>query len=168
MAASAKGIGRDIGLGVSAPARSCDDRHCPFHGNLPVRGSVFDGEVMTSAMAKTVVVRRQLSRPDPKFERLRRVSRKYSVHAPPCLGVRVGDWVRIGECRPIAKTVSFVVVSVVKAAPVEEALKLPTAKPEEIPEELSARPLKTKRERSKKAGADAGTPAAAKGAGKSA
>jgi small subunit ribosomal protein S17 len=149
MAASAKGIGRDIGLGVAAPSRACDDRHCPFHGNLPVRGSVFDGEVVSAAMSKTVVVRRELSRPDPKFERLRRVSRKYSVHAPPCLGVRVGDWVRIGECRPIAKTVSFVVVSVVKAAPVDAPLKLPTAKPEEIPEELSARPVKTKKERTR-------------------
>lgn len=151
MAASAKAMGRDIGLGVSAPTRSCDDRHCPFHGNLPVRGSVFDGEVVSAAMAKTVVVRRELSRPDTKFERLRRVSRKYSVHAPPCLGVRVGDRVRIGECRPIAKTVSFVVVSVVKAAPAEAALKLPTAKPEEIPVELSPIPVKPKKERVKKA-----------------
>ena len=156
MAASAKGIGRDIGLGVSAPARACDDRHCPFHGHLTVRGSVFDGEVQKAHMAKTVVVSRELSRPDAKFERLRRVSRKYSVHAPPCLGVRVGDFVRIAECRPIAKTVSFVVVSVVKAAPAEAALKLPTAKPEEIPVELAPRPVKPKKERVKKAEAAAG------------
>jgi small subunit ribosomal protein S17 len=136
---------------VSAPSRSCDDRHCPFHGHLPVRGSVFDGEVVSTAMAKTVVVRRELSRKDQKFERLRRVRRKYSAHAPPCLSVRMGDFVRIAECRPIAKTVSFVVVSVVKAAPAAMVLKLPTAKPEDIPVELSARPVKTKRERTREA-----------------
>lgn len=161
MAASAKGIGRDIGLGISAPAKSCDDRHCPFHGNLPVRGSVFDGEVVSSAMAKTVVVRRELSREDKKFERLRRVRRKYSVHAPPCLGVHVGDRVRIGECRPIAKTVSFVVVAVVQAARAEAPLKLPTAKPEEIPEEHSARPVKAKRVRTREKEEAAGAPAKA-------
>ena len=155
MAATAKSMGRDIGLGVSAPSRSCDDRHCPVHGHLTVRGSVFDGEVVSTAMAKTVVVRRELSRKDQKFERLRRVRRKYSAHAPPCLAVRAGDFVRIAECRPIAKTVSFVVVSVVKAAPAEIALKLPTAKPEEIPVELSTRPVRPKKEREAAAAAKA-------------
>ena len=149
MAAPAKAGGRDIGLGVEAPQARCGDRHCPFHGNLPVRGSVFDGEVVSSAMAKTVVVRRELEHADKKFERLRRVSRKYSVHSPPCLNVRMGDWVRIAECRPIAKTVSFVAVKVLTAATPEAALRLPTAKPEEIPVELTARPVKTKRERTR-------------------
>lgn len=149
MAASGKAGGRDIGLGVEAPQAPCDDRHCPFHGNLPVRGSVFDGEVVRAAMAKTVVVRRELEHADTKFERLRRVSRKYSVHSPPCLNVKMGDWVRIAECRPIAKTVSFVVVKLVTAATPEAALKLPTAKPEDIPVELSPRPVKTKRERTR-------------------
>ncbi len=149
MAAAAKAGGRDIGLGLGAPEARCDDRHCPFHGHLPVRGSVFDGEVMTAAMAKTVVVRRELEHEDKKFERLRRVSRKYSVHAPPCLNVHAGDWVRIAECRPIAKTVSFVVVKVVTPAQALPALKLPTAKPEDIPVELSPRPVKTKRERTR-------------------
>lgn len=149
MSTSSKAVGRDIGLGLEAPQGSCNDRHCPFHGHLPVRGSVFDGEVMTAGMTRTVVVRRQLEHADTKFERLRRVSRKYSVHAPPCLNVKVGDWVRIAECRPIAKTVSFVVVKVVTPAIPEAALKLPTAKAEDIPVELSPRPIKTKRERTR-------------------
>jgi len=149
MAAPAKAGGRDIGLGVEGPQGACADRHCPFHGNLPVRGSVFDGEVVSSAMAKTVVVARELEHADAKFERLRRVSRKYSVHSPPCLNVKMGDWVRIAECRPLSKTVSFVVIKVIEAATPEAALKLPTAKPEEIPVELSARPVKTKRERTR-------------------
>ncbi len=148
-ATAAKAVGRDIGLGVPAPPSACDDRHCPFHGHLTVRGSVFDGEAVSTSMAKTVVVRRELEREDAKFERLRRISRKYSVHAPPCLHVREGDWVRIAECRPIAKTVSFVVVQVLRAGVREEALKLPTAKPEEIPVELSPRPIRPKKFREK-------------------
>lgn len=160
-AAAAKGGGRDIGLGVPAPAGRCDDRHCPFHGHLTVRGSVFDGEAVSTSMAKTVVVRRELEREDAKFERLRRISRKYSVHAPPCLKVHEGDWVRIAECRPIAKTVSFVVVQVLKEGVREEALKIPTAKPEEIPIEISPRPVRPKKFRDKpKTSAASAKPAA--------
>lgn len=29
---------RDIGIDVKTPENVCDDKHCPFHGNLPVRG----------------------------------------------------------------------------------------------------------------------------------
>ncbi len=141
--------GRDLGVGVAAPAQSCDDQHCPFHGNLPVRGSVFDGTVTKVAMTLTVVVRRDLVRRDRKFERLKRVSHKYSVHAPPCVGAKVGDKVRVAETRPLSKTVSFVLVGVMRAAAIEPALTLPTAKAEDIPEELSARPVKVKRRREK-------------------
>ena len=35
---------------------------------------------------------------------------RYSVHAPSCLELKVGDEVRIMECRPLSKTVSFVVI----------------------------------------------------------
>jgi Ribosomal protein L14 len=37
-------------------------------------------------------------------------SNRYSSHASPCLGLKVGDRVRIMECRPISKTVAFVVI----------------------------------------------------------
>lgn len=151
MASKAGAVGREIGVGVPTPSQKCDDRHCPFHGNLPVRGAVFDATVVKAAMTRTVVVRRDLVRRDRKFERLKRVSHKYSVHAPPCVGARVGDMVRVAETRPLSKTVSFVLVAVTKAAPVEGELKLPTAKPDEIPEELSARPVKVKRRREKEA-----------------
>nr|AJS12927.1 30S ribosomal protein S17, small subunit ribosomal protein S17 [uncultured archaeon] len=31
-------------------------------------------------------------------------------HSPPCVGAKEGDHVKIAECRPLSKTVSFVVV----------------------------------------------------------
>ena len=34
--------------------------------------------------------------------------------ASPCLGLKVGDKVRIAECRPLSKTVSFVVIEKVE------------------------------------------------------
>ena len=146
-APAAKAVGRDIGLGIKAPATSCQDRHCPFHGHLPVRGSVFDGTVEKAHMIHTVVVKRELVRKEPKYERLLRVTRKYSVHSPPCVGAKVGDHVRVAETRPISKTVSFVVVEVTHRAVGEAPLTLPTAKPEEIPIELAPRPIREKKQR---------------------
>jgi len=32
------------------------------------------------------------------------------AHNPPCLDVKEGEVVKVAECRPISKTVSFVVV----------------------------------------------------------
>ncbi|MCK4969892.1 MAG: 30S ribosomal protein S17, partial [Thermoplasmata archaeon] len=37
---------------------------------------------------------------------------KYSAHNPPCLSAKEGDNVTIAECRPLSKTVNFVVVKV--------------------------------------------------------
>jgi small subunit ribosomal protein S17 len=34
-----------------------------------------------------------------------------SAHVPPCIEVNDGDNVTIGECRPLSKTISFVVVA---------------------------------------------------------
>ncbi len=40
------------------PKKTCDDRNCPFHGDLAIRGHVLDGVVASSKMDKTVVVKR--------------------------------------------------------------------------------------------------------------
>jgi small subunit ribosomal protein S17 len=102
--------GRDIGLDVRAPKGGCDDRHCPFHGRLPVRGQLLEGTVVSTAMQRTVVVERTLLHFVAKFERYEKRRRRYLAHSPPCLNVPVGHRVRIAETRPLAKTVSFCVV----------------------------------------------------------
>ncbi|HIQ03184.1 MAG TPA: 30S ribosomal protein S17, partial [Desulfurococcales archaeon] len=40
--------------------------------------------------------------------------KKIHAHNPPCINAKVGDEVIIGETRPIAKTVSFVVLQVIR------------------------------------------------------
>jgi small subunit ribosomal protein S17 len=45
-----------------------------------------------------------------KYRRYERRRSKLSAHCPPCVKVTEGDEVLIGECRPLAKTVSFVVL----------------------------------------------------------
>jgi small subunit ribosomal protein S17 len=101
---------RDIGLDVRAPKARCDDRHCPFHGRLPVRGQVLEGTVVSTGMQRTAVVERTLLHFLPKYERYEKRRRRYLAHAPACLGVTVGHRVRIAETRPLSKLVSFCIV----------------------------------------------------------
>ncbi len=92
------------------PKKTCTDKNCPFHGTLAVRGRVLDGTVATAKMDKTVVVEREYLQFSKKFVRYERRRGHIPSHNPPCIDVKEGDRVRIAECRPISKTVSFVVV----------------------------------------------------------
>jgi small subunit ribosomal protein S17 len=102
--------GRDVGLDVRAPKEACDDRHCPFHGKLSLRGQILEGTVVSLAMQRTAVVERTLLHFVPKYERYEKRRRRYLAHNPPCLKVPVGHRVRIAETRPLSKTVAFCVV----------------------------------------------------------
>ena len=128
---------RDIGLDVRAPKARCDDRHCPFHGRLPVRGQVLEGTVVSTGMQRTAVVERTLLHYVAKFERYEKRRRRYLAHAPPCLNVPVGHRVRIAETRPLSKLVSFCIVEDLGEAAHrvrgEEPVETPTA-PEAGPE----------------------------------
>ncbi len=97
-------------LAVQRPKKPCDDRNCPFHGTLSIRGRVLNGTVISAKMDKTVVIRRDYQLYVPKFKRYERRHRHINAHNPPCLSVEEGERVRIAECRPLSKTVSFVVV----------------------------------------------------------
>lgn len=101
---------RDIGVDVKPPTSACSDEYCPFHGTLPVRGAMIDGTVVSMRMQGTVIVQREYLRYISKFERYEKRTSRYFAHAPPCMNLQMGDNVRIMECRPLAKNVSFVVI----------------------------------------------------------
>ena len=109
-AAKATSSARDIGLEVPAPKTTCTDDLCPFHGHLKVRGQQFVGKIVSNKMERTAIVEKEHARYMAKFERYERRTSRYAVHTTPCNPVKIGDEVRIMECRPISKTVSFVVV----------------------------------------------------------
>ena len=102
-------------LSQKKPEKECSDRNCPFHGTLSVRGRVLEGVVISTKMDKTVIVRRDYLKYIPKFKRYERRHSHIPAHCPPCLDVKEGDRVRIAECRPISKTVSFVVIEKLEA-----------------------------------------------------
>ena len=101
---------RNIGMDVKPPEKSCDDRLCPFHGTLAVRGKVLDGVVASDKMQRVVVVARNTLHYVPKYLRYEKRHSRISAHNPPCIDAQEGDSVRIAECHPLSKTVTFVVV----------------------------------------------------------
>ena len=100
----------NIGIDVNLPTKTCDDQWCPFHGQLSVRGQILDGTIVSDRMQNSAVVKREYQRKIEKYERFEKRSSKVMVHNPPCLEATVGDHVRIMECRPLSKNISFVVI----------------------------------------------------------
>jgi len=71
------------------------------------------GVVVKAKMQRTVVVEREYLYYDKKYKRYERRRSKIHAHNPPCINAKEGDVVIIGETRPLAKTVHFVVLGVV-------------------------------------------------------
>ncbi len=102
---------RNIGIPwIKPPSKVCNDKNCPWHGNIRVRGKILEVTVVSTKMQKTAVVLHEWLHYDKKYKRYERRRRKLHVHVPPCIEIKPGDRVIIGETRPIAKTVSFVVL----------------------------------------------------------
>ena len=103
---------RDIGVDVIAPGVDWDgSENCPFYGSLRVRGQIIEGTVSSLGMNDSIVVERQRIRYMKKYERYEKKTNRFTAHLPSCIGeVSIGDRVRIMECRPLSKTVSFCVI----------------------------------------------------------
>lgn len=99
-----------MAITLKRPKKTCNDRNCPFHGSLPIRGRILEGVVVSAKMDKTVIVRHDYLKYVPKFMRYERRRSRIPSHNPPCIDAKEGDRVVIAECRPISKTVSFVIV----------------------------------------------------------
>lgn len=95
---------------IKPPEKECEDKNCPFHGNLSIRGRTLVGEVASEKMDKTVVVEREYAQKIPKYERYERRTSRIHAHNPPCINARVGDKVKIAGCRRLSKLKSFVVI----------------------------------------------------------
>jgi small subunit ribosomal protein S17 len=91
-------------------SRSCNDPNCPFHGSLSLRGRVLEGVVSKAKMNKTVIVKRDYLHYISKYKRYERRRSHIPAHNPPCINASDNDRVKIAECKPISKTVSFVVI----------------------------------------------------------
>ncbi len=71
------------------------------------------GEVVSNKMAKTIVVRVERRFPHPRFRKVVTAFKKFYAHDEKS-EARLGDKVRIQECRPLSKTKRWRLVEVVE------------------------------------------------------
>ena len=103
---------KNIGINVKAPEKECNDKNCPFHGDLKVHGKQIVAKVVSLKSRKTAKVQWTEIVKLPKFERSYHETRTLLVHKPSCIDVNVGDTVKVMETRPISKLKHFVIVEV--------------------------------------------------------
>ena len=105
---------RDIGLPVMEPKKKPGkhENKNPFNGSLTIRGKLFEGIVINAKAKRTAVIQKESPIYFKKFKRFGRSKNKIHAHVPSNLNVQKGDHVIAAECRPISKSVSFVIVEV--------------------------------------------------------
>lgn len=101
---------KNIGIDVEMPKASCNDKKCPFHGNVGIRGRQFKGKVVKITFQKNALVEWARSKALPKYERREKRRTRVWAHNPLCLGIKVNDTVRIAETRKLSKTKNFVII----------------------------------------------------------
>src|ERR671929_380911 len=101
---------RNIGISVAAPRKTCEAKFCPFHGSLPIRGKLLRGTVVSNKAKNMAVVAREFPRSVGKYKRYERSRSKLHAYVPDCMDIDENSYVTIAECRPLSKTVSFVVI----------------------------------------------------------
>ena len=94
----------------------CQDRDCPSHGNLRVRGRAFEGMVIRK-FNKRIAIEFERMVYVKKYERYAKSKTKIHARLPTCLekDINVGDTIRVQECRPLSKIIHFVVVKKIKS-----------------------------------------------------
>lgn len=104
----AKKMAGDIGNSAN-----CKDKRCPIHGTLSVRGRRFKGHI-TKIYGKNVTIEFERFLYFPKYERYAKAKTRLHAHLPDCLVslVKSGDYIEVGECRPLSKTINHVVINV--------------------------------------------------------
>ncbi len=90
----------------------CTDIKCPEHGKLKTRGRAIEATVVSDKMQGTISVGWTYKVDVPKYERKAARKSKIKAHNPPCINAKLGDRVLVSECRPLSKTVSFVVTKI--------------------------------------------------------
>ena len=89
---------------------------------LSLRGHVTEGVVVSDKNKLTVVVEKPSLTYISKYKRYARTHSRIAAHYPVEINAKLGDLVRIEECRRISKTKAWVVTSIVRKAGELEAV----------------------------------------------
>ena len=107
---------KNVGLGIKTPDKAIEgvyvDKKCPFTGSASIRGRILVGQVMSTKMKRTIIVRRDYLHYITKYRRFEKRHKNIAAHCSPAFeGVKEGDIVTVGQCRPLSKTVRFNVLA---------------------------------------------------------
>ena len=105
---------RNIGISVKKSTKPPmnGEKNNPFNGSLSIRGKLFEGIVVNTKAKNTVTIEKKSSINFSKFRRYGRSKNRIHAHVPSNLDIGEGDRVIAAECRPISKSVSFVIIEV--------------------------------------------------------
>ena len=105
---------KNIGISVKKPTKLplSNEKNNPFNGSLSVRGKLFEGIIVNAKAKNTVTIEKKSFINFSKFKRYGRSKNRIHAHVPSNLDVKEGDRVIAAECRPISKSVSFVIIEV--------------------------------------------------------
>jgi small subunit ribosomal protein S11e len=110
---------KEVGLGFKTPKEAIEghyiDKKCPFTGDVSIRGRILTGEIISTKMKRTIIIRREYLHFISKYNRYEKRHKNLAAHLSPAfIAVQQGDTVTVGQCRPLSKTVRFNVLKVQK------------------------------------------------------
>jgi len=105
---------RNIGIPVKKSTKPplSGEKNNPFNGTLSIRGKLFEGIIVNAKAKHTVTIEKKSFINFSKFKRYGRSKNRIHAHVPSNLDVKEGDRVIAAECRPVSKSVSFVIIEV--------------------------------------------------------
>ena len=72
---------------------------------------IFTGKIISNNMNQAAIVEVSFVKKHPLY--LKRIQVRRKIHAQNLLGAKKGDQVKIVECRPVSKTISFKILEVI-------------------------------------------------------
>jgi small subunit ribosomal protein S17 len=100
---------------------NCKDRDCYIHGRLKTRGRTFKG-IVVSKNPRRIAIELERMKYIRKYERYAKIKIKMHARISDCMkdAIKIGDLVKIQECRPLSKIIHFVVVQKIENSKGEE------------------------------------------------
>jgi len=105
---------KNIGVKVNLPSLECNDKKCPFHGNIKLHGRTFSGDITKVDLNRSATIEFPHFYYLPKYERYEKRITRIKAHNPSCINAKVGNHVKIFETRKLSKTKNFVIIEVTK------------------------------------------------------
>lgn len=92
--------------------KECNDKKCPLHSGLALRGRELTGVVLSARMKNSAIIKISHDTFVPKYKRYEHRSSRIAAHNSPCVAAKEGDYVTLKECRPLSKTKAFAITKV--------------------------------------------------------